>query len=96
MNHPPIEALRETLDAIDAEILQILERRVRIVLEIGRIKAEDGLAIHDRQREERILERLRDLTPAPLDAIAIERIFTRVLQECRRLEHDATDEPEER
>jgi len=76
--------LREQIDAIDAQLLDLLNRRAEISLELGRHKREAGLGIRDAQREEQILTRARELSSGPLDAKAVERLFRTILDESRR------------
>lgn len=82
-----IEALRERIDAIDREILRQVTERVRVVLAIGDWKRENGVPVYDPDRERRLLERLCGLAEAPLDAGTVRRIFERLIDESRRIEH---------
>jgi chorismate mutase/prephenate dehydratase len=49
--------LRERIDAIDARIVELLNERAEIALEIGRLKdAAGGRAIRDPAREQEVIE----------------------------------------
>jgi chorismate mutase/prephenate dehydratase len=49
--------LRERIDAIDARIVELLNERAEIALEIGRLKdAAGGRAIRDAAREQAVIE----------------------------------------
>ena len=50
---------RMKIDLIDQKLLGLLNQRLRIVLEIGKIKKQMGVKIYDRKREKEVLERLR-------------------------------------
>jgi chorismate mutase len=54
-----IEKLREQIDAVDSEIVKLLNRRIEIVLKIGDRKAADSLPVEDLSREEEIISRLK-------------------------------------
>ncbi|MBI4617456.1 MAG: chorismate mutase [Planctomycetes bacterium] len=86
----PLDRKRGELDEIDDRILELLNRRIDRVLEIGRLKAASGLPVYDPEREKRILARLLAVNPGPLDAPAVARIFERVIDESRRIERGST------
>jgi chorismate mutase / prephenate dehydratase len=76
--------LREQIDAIDAQLLDLLNRRAEISLELGRQKREAGLGIRDERREAQILTRAHALNSGPLEPEAVERLFRAILAEsCR-------------
>ncbi len=79
-----IERRRDEIDAIDAELLSLLNRRAGIALEVGRKKRGAGLPLRDARREREILARMRALTRGPLGPAAIERLFCAILAESRR------------
>jgi chorismate mutase/prephenate dehydratase len=54
-----LEKFRKIIDNIDDEIVELLNRRGEIVLEIGKIKKEHNLEIKQPYRELEILERIR-------------------------------------
>jgi chorismate mutase len=83
---PEVDGWREQIDAIDDQILELLNRRSACAVEIGRIKREAGLPIYIPERERSILTRLAERNPGPLDALAVRRVFERVIDESRRLE----------
>ncbi len=53
-----IRALREEIDNIDTQVLQLLKQRVELCRAIGATKREHGIPIRDAKREE---EKLADL-----------------------------------
>lgn len=76
--------LREQIDAIDAQLVDLLNRRAEVALELGRHKRESGLELRDARREAQILSRARELNAGPLDPEAVERLFRAILVESRR------------
>lgn len=80
-----IERRRDEIDAIDAELLGLLNRRAALALEVGRRKRGAGLPLRDIHRERRILARALEENPGPLSAAAVERLFRAILAESRRL-----------
>lgn len=56
-----IEELRKKIDEVDTGIVRLIAERIRLASRTGRIKRKQGRQIEDRQREEKILEHIRDL-----------------------------------
>jgi chorismate mutase len=83
---PELDALRDRIDAIDTQILELVAERIRIVLEVGNYKRERGIQVYDPARERILLDRLSSDPPAPLDAATVRRVFERLIDESRRLE----------
>jgi chorismate mutase len=83
---PRMASLRQRIDQVDRRILELVAERARIVLEVGDYKHERGLPVYDPSRERAMLEQLCEAIPAPLDGEAVQRIFERLIDECRRLE----------
>lgn len=83
---PELEQLRAEIDRIDQQILALVAERVRVVLKVGDIKREHDLRVYDPERERRLIQRLSELAPAPLDTTTVQRIFERLIDESRRLE----------
>ncbi len=86
IDDPAIGTLREQIDAIDRQILQLLKQRLNVVHQVGEEKREKGLAVFDPKREERLLQKLISLAPEGFDESSIRNIFSAVVAECRRLE----------
>jgi chorismate mutase len=87
VGEPDLESLRRSIDAIDLKLLELIGERVRLVLAVGDYKAKRGLAVYDPERERRLLERLTAAAEPPLEPGTVRRIFERVIDESRRLEH---------
>lgn len=83
---PEVDPWRDRIDAIDDEILKLLNARSSCAVEIGRIKRGVGLPIYSPSRERSILSRLMENNPGPLDGLAVRRVFERIIDESRRLE----------
>jgi len=85
---------RRRIDAIDEQLMRLLNSRSACALEIGYIKRALKLPIYSPEREAWILERVMRENPGPLDALAIRRVFERIIDEARRLERIAAEEEE--
>jgi chorismate mutase len=86
-----IEEWRRRIDAIDDQIVRLLNSRSACVVEIGRIKRALGLPLYSPEREGALLERVLRENPGPLDGPAVRRLFERIIDESRRLERLAAE-----
>ena len=91
MSPERIEEWRRRIDAIDDQILRLLNSRSACVVEIGRIKRALGLPLYSPEREGALLERVLRENPGPLDGAAVRRLFERIIDESRRLERLAAE-----
>jgi len=88
----PEEALRilakyrDEIDAIDRQLLDLLNRRTRVVEEIGRVKDSHGLPIYEPKREQDVFRNVTTHNSGPLTTDALERIFERIIDEMRSLQ----------
>ena len=90
-----IDEWRRRIDAIDEQLMRLLNSRSACALEIGRVKRRLGLPIYSAEREAWILERVARENPGPLDPTAVRRVFERIIDESRRLERVAGEKDEE-
>ncbi len=79
-----IEDWRNEIDAIDRELLRLLNMRARIAVKVGELKTAAGLPISDEERESGVLAHVHDANSGPLDEQSIGRIFRRIIRESRR------------
>ncbi|MFN4217980.1 MAG: chorismate mutase [Candidatus Bipolaricaulia bacterium] len=81
-----LEQWRQQIDRIDERLVELLNERARLALQIGREKRARGLPIQNPEREAQILQRLCALNRGPLSEHAIRRVFAQILEESRRLQ----------
>lgn len=82
---------RVKIDAIDAQVVELLNRRTRIVEDIGRAKEVAGLPIYEPRREDDVYRNILCHNAGPLTADALRRIYERVIDEMRSLQHIKRD-----
>jgi chorismate mutase len=75
---------RKELDLIDQKLLTFLNQRLRITLEIGKVKKEMGKKIYDAEREKEVLDRLKRKNRGPLEEEDLRKIFTAIMKVCRQ------------
>jgi len=81
-----LEALRAQIDALDDQLLELLNRRIEVVQQVGALKHRTGGAIYRPEREKAILERLAAHNRGPLTPAAIEAIFLEIFAVARNFE----------
>ena len=81
-----IEDWRRRIDEIDRKLLELLNERSRCAIEIGKTKRAQNVAVYDPEREGEILRRMKAENTGPLDEEGLQRLFERVIDECRRIE----------
>lgn len=79
-----LKTLRDEIDAIDDEVLQLVSRRAALARAIGELK-DDGV-IYRPEREAQVLRRLTEHNPGPLSTEAVAHIFRGIMSNCRALE----------
>lgn len=88
--HDGIQEWRRRIDAIDEQLMRLLNSRSACAVEIGRLKRRVGRPVYSPEREAWILERVARENPGPLDAVAVRHVFERIMDESRRLERLAS------
>jgi shikimate dehydrogenase len=81
-----IAALREEIDRIDDQILELLGRRVDAARTIGQIKRRAGTTVVDKQREGEIYQRLLSSNPKALKAGPLHQIFRNIITAGRSVQ----------
>jgi chorismate mutase/prephenate dehydratase len=75
---------RKKIDLIDRRLLKLLNQRLHVALEIGKIKREIGEKVYDPKREKEVLRRLKIKNRGPLKEKDLEKVFRTIMKVCRR------------
>ena len=74
-----LDKQRAEIDVIDREIVSLFERRMQVVMDVARIKKENGIAIFDASREKEVIAKvqsyLKDATLKEESAEAYETLM---------------------
>ncbi len=81
-----IEDWRSEIDAIDSELLGLLNKRASLAVKVGQSKRLTGTALCDPSREQEVIERACKANLGPLDEKAIVELFGCIIRESRRIE----------
>jgi len=69
-----------------------LNQRAQYADAIGNIKRVLNLSVYAPSREEQVIAHVQSKNPGPLSFGAIRRLYERIIDESRRLEHDNYEE----
>jgi chorismate mutase / prephenate dehydratase len=83
---PEKEDLRRQIDALDKELLALLNRRQSLAQVIGRIKNQEGARTLDFRREEEVVANLIHENPGPLSHTALRNIFREIISAAREIQ----------
>ena len=81
-----IEQSREHIDALDRELVAILNQRTRMVDHIGRAKEALNLPVKEANREDDVFRNILGHNQGPIPPDALKRIFERIIEEMRALQ----------
>ena len=78
--------MRDAIDIIDRQLVELLAERLRLVMKVGEIKRAHHLTVYDAERERDLFERVSRAAPSPLTPDMAQRIFECIIHESRSLE----------
>jgi chorismate mutase/prephenate dehydratase len=81
-----LDALRSEIDALDREIVGLLNRRARLGLQAGKAKVMSGRPITDKEREREVMVRVAMANDGPLPQDALLALYRQLIDTIRRLE----------
>jgi chorismate mutase/prephenate dehydratase len=80
--------LRDRIDAIDHEMVALLNERAQIALEIGRVKQETGRrTVRDPAREAEVLERVTSASAGLFPEPELVALYRKLIAATRRVQH---------
>ncbi|GAB2910109.1 prephenate dehydratase [Paralcaligenes sp. KSB-10] len=87
-----LRPIRERIDALDEQILDLLNQRAKAALEVGEVKQAFDSAgpVLKPEREAMVIRRLQALNKGPFTEQAVEAVWSQVISTCRGLESTLT------
>ena len=86
MSDHRIKSLRRAIDGIDEQLLELINRRLRLAQEIGGLKKEMGRQVVDPDRESTLIQRLVQKNPGPLNDSNLYHIFREIITVSRSIQ----------
>jgi chorismate mutase/prephenate dehydratase len=83
---PSLEELRKKIDALDEQIVRLLNARANVVVEIGKLKQLQKFPIYAADRERIVLEKVRQLNRGPLPNRCLEAVYRELMSGSFALE----------
>ena len=81
-----LASLRTRIDALDAQLVKLLNERASLVVEVGKTKRAGRIPIYAPHREAQVLEKVLSASTGPLGARAIEGIYRELMSGSFALE----------
>lgn len=86
MTKGDLTQFRHQIDAIDDEILDLLNKRAKVVIEVGKAKAGSNKEFYVPSREQAIYQRLTANNPGPFPSDAIRKVFREIISASLAME----------
>ena len=84
--HPELLTLRTQIDALDRELLALLNQRAALALQVGEVKKKEGSVAFRPEREAQVIDGLKAGNPGPLASDSVAPIWREIMSACRALE----------
>ena len=83
---PELLALREQIDAVDRDLLALLNQRAALALHVGEVKKQQGSVVFRPEREAQVIDGLKAVNAGPLATESVAPIWREIMSACRALE----------
>ena len=83
-----LEELRNQIDVLDRQLVELLSERARAAQQIGHLKAATSLPVYEPTREKVIYANVRAANKGPLPDIELTHIYERIIDVMRALQRD--------
>lgn len=82
----PLSDLRTRIDSLDRKLIDVINERARLVVEVGKHKLRHGIPIYAPHREAQVLKRVLSHNAGPLPARTVEAIYREIMSGSFALE----------
>jgi len=83
-----IDDIRKRIDAIDKKIVELMNNRTSLALQIGKIKKKTQKEIYVPEREEAVYRKLTELSKGPLSIESLRAIYREIMSASLSLEKE--------
>ena len=81
-----LDELRTEIDSLDARLVELLNERARVVVEVGKYKQRTNSPIYAPDREKAVFDRVRSLNKGPLPNRCLEAVYRELMSGSFALE----------
>ncbi|HTH58541.1 MAG TPA: prephenate dehydratase [Paraburkholderia sp.] len=85
-----LKPLRDRIDAIDTQLIALLNKRAAVALEVGEVKKHYNAPVFRPEREVQVIARLQQMSEGPLEDVHIAAIWREIMAASRALEKTQT------
>lgn len=89
-----LSVTREEIDKVDKAIVELIEKRMDLALEVAKYKLSTGKPIYDRQRELEKLEKLGAMASSEFNAKSVQELFLQIMSVSRRYQYSVIGDQE--
>jgi chorismate mutase/prephenate dehydratase len=83
---PDLLSLRTQIDAVDRDLLALLNRRAGLAQAVGELKKHEGSVVFRPEREAQVIDGLKAVNAGPLKSDSVAPIWREIMSACRALE----------
>ncbi len=83
-----LEECRVRIDVLDRQIVELLNRRAKVVETIGDVKQKAGMRVYEPRREDQVYANVAASNTGPLHDDSLRRVYERLMDEMRTLQRD--------
>ncbi|MFG6116652.1 bifunctional 3-deoxy-7-phosphoheptulonate synthase/chorismate mutase [Halobacillus sp. MO56] len=88
MSNEQLDQLRDELDSVNLEILDLINKRGELVQEIGKVKNTQGVNRFDPVRERKMLDQINEHNNGPFEDSTIQQLFKEIFKASLELQED--------
>ena len=81
-----LKALRNKIDILDRKIVELLNNRTEVILNIAKEKNRDGRSVYVPERESEVLKKVARIASGPLDKNGLRAIYREIMSSSLKLE----------
>jgi len=83
-----LEELRQRIDELDRQLVELLSERARAAQMLGKLKAASALPVYEPTRERVVYANVRAVNKGPLPDIELTHIYERIIDVMRALQRN--------
>lgn len=87
-----LQEIREKLDRLDKQLLELFEERMELCGNVAEYKLENGKPVYDREREQEKLKSLEELAEDEFEQQAVRELFSQIMTISRRYQYKVLSE----
>ena len=79
--------LRDQIDAIDKQIVELYEKRMEVCKEVAEYKIENGKKVFDKVREAEKIEKVKSMAGTEFNKCAVQELFEQIMSISRKMQY---------